>query len=46
MIRYTDFFDNYIILEEDIAPFLFLTCLDYVLRMSIDLMKENDLILK
>ena len=29
-----------------VAPYLFLICLDYVLRTSIDLMIENDLRLK
>ena len=26
---------------DTLAPYLFIICLDYVLRMSIDLMKEN-----
>ena len=30
------------VLQRDtLAPYLFIICLDYVLRMSIDLMKEN-----
>ena len=29
-----------------LAPYLFIICLDYILRMLIDLMKENGLILK
>ena len=36
---------NYIVasaLQEDtLAPYLFIICLDYVLKTSIDLMKEN-----
>ena len=30
------------VLQSDtLAPYLFIICLDYVIRMSIDLMKEN-----
>ena len=29
-----------------LTPYLFITCLDYVLRMSIKLMKENGFILE
>ena len=32
--------------ENTLAPYLFIICLDYVLRTSIDLIKENDLTLK
>ena len=30
-----------VLLGDTLAPYLFIICLDYVLRMSIDLMKEN-----
>ena len=44
----TDFFDIVAgVLQEDIlAPYLFIICLDYVLLMLIDLMKENGLTLE
>ena len=44
----TDFFDIVIgVLQGDtLAPYLFIICLDYVLRTPIVLMKENGLILK
>ena len=40
---FTDYFDIIVgVLQGDIlAPYLFIICQDYVLRMSIDLMKEN-----
>ena len=43
----TDFFDTVAgVLQGDIlAPYLFIICLDYVLWMSIDLMKENSFML-
>ena len=39
----TDYFDIVVgVLQEDtLAPYLFIICLDYVLRTSIDKMKEN-----
>ena len=38
----TDCFDIVGVLQGDtLAPYLFIICLDYVLRTSIDLMKEN-----
>ena len=38
----TDYFDIVAgVLQGDIAPYLFIICLDYMLRTSIDLMKEN-----
>ena len=44
----TDFFDIVVgFLQGDpLAPYLFIICLDYVLRTSIDLMKENYFILE
>ena len=41
----TNYFDIVAgVLQGDrLAPYLFIICLDYVLRMSIDLMKENGL---
>ena len=44
----TDFFDIVAdVLQGDIfVPYLFIICLDYVLRTSIDLMKENGLTLE
>ena len=44
----TDFFDIVArVLQRDIlAPYLFKICLDYILRMLIDLIKENDFTLK
>ena len=44
----TDFFDNVtgVLQEDTLAPYLFIIFLDYVLRMSIDLMKENGFTLK
>ena len=43
-----DFFDIVIgvLLRDSLASFLLIICLDYVLGMSIDLMKENGFILK
>ena len=39
----TDYFDIVVcVLQGDtLAPYLFIICLDYVLRTSIDKMKEN-----
>ena len=39
----TDFFDivSDVLQEDTLALYLFIICLDYVLRTSIDLMKEN-----
>ena len=39
----TDYFDLVVgVLQGDtLAPYLFIICLDYILRTSIDLMKEN-----
>ena len=39
----TDYFDIVAgVLQGDTsAPYLFITCLDYVLRTSIDIMKDN-----
>ena len=39
----TDYFDIVVgVLQDDtLAPYLFIICLDYVLRMSIDMMKGN-----
>ena len=39
----TYFFDIIagVLLGDTLAPYLFIICQDYVLRMSIDLMKEN-----
>ena len=39
----TNYFDIVagVLQEDTLAPYLFIICLDYVLRMSIDLMKEN-----
>ena len=39
----TDYFDIVAgVLQRDaLAPYMFIICLDYVLRTSIDLMKEN-----
>ena len=43
----TDFFDIVGILQGDtLAPYLFKICLDYVLWMSINLIKENGFTLK
>ena len=44
----TDFFNvvSAVLQVNTSAPFLFIICLDYVLLMSIDLMKENGLTLK
>ena len=40
-----DFFE--IVLQGDsLAPYLFIICLDYIIRKSIDLIKENDFTLK
>ena len=40
----TDYFDIVagVLQGDSIAPYLFIICLDYVLRTSIDLIKEND----
>ena len=40
----TDFFDivTGVLQVDTLAPFLFIICQDYLLRMSIDLMKETD----
>ena len=39
----TDFFGIVagVLQEDTLAPYLFIFCLDYVLRMSIDLIKEK-----
>ena len=39
----TDYFDIVTSVQqgEPLAPYLFIICLDYILRMSIDSMKEN-----
>ena len=39
----TDFFDivTGVLQKYTLAPYLFIICLDYVFRMSIDLMREN-----
>ena len=39
----TDYFDIVagVLQGDTLVPYLFLICVDYVLRMSIDLMKEN-----
>ena len=39
----TDYFDMVagVLLGDTLAPYPFIICLDYMLRMSIDLMKEN-----
>ena len=43
----TDFFDLVSVLQGDIlALYLFIICIDYLLRKSIDLMKENGFTLK
>ena len=44
----TDFFDIVagVLQGDTFASYLFIGCLDYVLRMSIDLMKENGCTLK
>ena len=42
----TDFFDVGILQGGTLAPYLFIICLDYVLRTSIDLIKENGFTLK
>ena len=41
--RDTDFFNIIasVLQEDTLAPYLFIICLNYVLRTSIDLMKEN-----
>ena len=44
----TDFFDIVagVLQRFTLAPYLFIICLDYVLQMPIDLMKENGLTLE
>ena len=44
----TDFFDIVagVLWRNIFVPYLFIICLDYILWMLIDLIKENDLILK
>ena len=44
----TDFFDIVagVLQRNTLVPYLFIICLDYVLRTSIDLMKENGFTLK
>ena len=39
----TDYFDIVagVLQEDTLAPYLFIICLDYVLRASIDIMKDN-----
>ena len=46
--RDTDFFDIVasVLQGDTLAPHLFIICLDYVLRWSIDQMKENGFTLK
>ena len=44
-IHNTDFF-NIIAQGNTLVPYLFKLCLDYILRTSIDLMKENGFTLK
>ena len=41
--RYTDYFDIVagVLQGDTLAPYFFIICLDYVLRMSIDKMKDN-----
>ena len=45
---HTDCFDivGEVLQGNTLAPFLFIICLDYVLQMSIDLMKVNSFTLK
>ena len=40
----TDFFDivTEVLQEDTLPPYLFIICLDYVRRTSIDLIKDND----
>ena len=42
----TDFFDIEVLQEDKLASYLFIICLNYILQMSIDLIKENGLALK
>ena len=46
--RDTEFFDNVIgVLQRDtLTPILFILCLDYILRTSTDLIRENGFTLK
>ena len=39
----TDYFDivTGLLQGDTLAPYLFITCLDYILRMTIDIMKDN-----
>ena len=37
----TDYFDIVALQGDTLAPYLFIICLDYVLRTSIDKLKEN-----
>ena len=43
----TDYFDIIASVQQGdtLAPYLFIICLDYMLRMSIDLIKENGFII-
>ena len=47
VIFYTDYFDIVagVLQGDTLAPYLFIICQDYVLRTSIDLMKENGFML-
>ena len=44
----TDFFDivTGVLQRDTLASYLLIICLDFILQMSIDLMKENDLTLE
>ena len=42
----TNFFDRGVLQGDKLAPYLFIVCLDYVLQMSKDLIKENGFTLK
>ena len=37
----TDYFDIVVVKGDTLAPYLFIICLDYVLRTSIDNIREN-----
>ena len=37
----TDYFHMGLLQRDTLAPYLFIICLDYALRMSIDKMKDN-----
>ena len=44
----TDFFDMVaeVLQEDTLLPYMFMICLDYILQISIDLIKENGFTLK